>query len=112
MLQTRKPCQAEEHAIYEEQDTVILLQEGISKHVLNSEDCSCGSWNSPNPNQFMHQKRRLDDVGRPSDTVHINIKYFDFGNGVARPSDTIQNLILMHKPIRIHGVFLHTHNWI
>ena len=30
------------------------------------------------------------------------------GKGVRRPSDTIQNLILSHKLIQIHGVFLHT----
>ena len=57
-----------------------------------------GSWNSPNPNQFMHQK--------VFDTGHINIvNILILGNGVGRLSNIIQTAFLMHKLIRIHGVF-------
>ena len=92
-----------------------------------------GPWNSLNPNQFMHRKRRLDDIGKSSKTIprNQNIFYVDMDD-VGRSSDTIQmatdtmhvnvnikifwfwglvsiqNLILMQKLIRIHSVFLHT----
>ena len=45
-----------------------------------------------NPNQFMHQNQILDSLG--SFAMY----------GLVRPPETIQNLILMHKLIRIPGV--------
>ena len=61
------------------------------------------SWNSPNPNEFMHQIRCLDGVGRSSNTLpsNKNIFYVDM-DGSRRPSDIIQNLIWIHG-----GFFTH-----
>ena len=36
---------------------------------------------------------------------HKQSNYFDLVDGLGRPSDIIQNRILMHKLFRIHSVF-------
>ena len=70
-----------------------------------------------NPKNFMHPKQILDGLGKSSeiihsDTIQTSVEY-DFGwcrqvfwyhppamYGLGRPSETIPNLILMHKLIR------------
>ena len=62
----------------------------------------------------------MDGVGRPSDTIIMAVSRVSEGLPtlsnqhkniliLGMVSETIENLILMHKLIRIHVVFLHTY---
>ena len=48
----------------------------------------------------LHVSKKRYGLPRPS----TKSKYLIFGDGLGRPSETIQNLILMHKLIRIRNV--------
>ena len=72
------------------------LNDYSHRRVFNNKlsDSSFKFVRSAHPNEFMHQNQN-----------HKQSNYFDLVDGLGRPSDIIQNLILMHKLIRIHSVF-------
>ena len=106
--------------IAEKNNCNILIVSTGNKTLRKKNKIMCWAWNTPIPNQFMHQNQISDGLERSSKTKHVQwmVKVFQDYPKLARMapegSETIHhihmvsedhNLFLMHKLIRIHSVF-------